>query len=493
MEFEYDVIISHSKPDNLRDGDKKGWVDNLKYFLNIFLGQLLDRDPKIITSDDITSGNLSSVAPGEIYPKAAALVTIVSEDFCDSENCHQELRSFISAAEGNAGLFYAENSRIFKVAKTNVKEAQQPATLHGLFSYDFYDFDEATQEVALLQIFNSESDRMFWLRLIDLAYDIYKLLRLFESDGKAQNIKTSSRTIFLAEVSSDQRRHRDIIKRELERHGHKVVPDKPLPKEPAALEDRMIELLSNSDMSIHILGENYGEILQNSEVSIVEEQNKIAAVYSERFETSKDSFPRVIWISPDLKLFNEKQQIFLEELKQDKNALTGAEIVQTPLEFLKTIAQNKLMQLDYEEFLKTQKKSAKKGNKSIYLVAESKFSDEVKKIQSYIESKGFGVSKIDYDEASSTIISSHRRNLADCDAALIYYGEDNQQWIKMKLIDLVKAPGFGRKKPMLAKGVLSSVKDSTVGVNVKVNDLTIIETPGSFSAESVDTFLDKIK
>lgn len=488
MEFEYDIIISNSKIDNLGENGRKGWVDNLQYFLEVFLRQLLDREPRIINA-----ANLNSADSLKAFSSSAAFVPIISDDYCDSENCHSDLRKFVNAAEQGLGLYVSETSRIFKIAKSEVSEKKQPSHLQGLFSYEFYDFDESTNEIAHLQIFNSESDRKYWLRLIDLAYDIYKLIDTVSGDNKGQIKSKGSRTIFLAETSSDQRKHRDVIKRELERHGHKVLPEKPLPRDPKLLEDKLIELLSASDMAIHFLGENYGELLEDSTVSIIEQQNIIAANYSERFENSKDSFPRLLWLSPDLKLYNEKQKIFLEDLKQDKQSLIGAEIVQTPLEFLKTIIQNKLVFLDNEDIAKAKNSKASKTKKSIYLVAESKFSADVTKVQSYLESKGYIVLLMDYEQGHQAMISAHRNNLVDCDAALIYYGEDNRQWMKMKLIDLVKAPGFGRKKPMVAKGILSNIMNPTNGIDIKVNELTIIETPGGLNVESVDTLLEKIK
>ncbi len=42
------------------------------------------------------------------------------------------------------------------------------------------------------------------------------------------------------------------------------------------------------------------------------------------------------------------------------------------------------------------------------------------------------------------------------DFALVYQGHVNDQWVKMKLLDLLKAPGFGRRKPILNKGVVVS-------------------------------------
>ena len=47
----------------------------------------------------------------------------------------------------------------------------------------------------------------------------------------------------------------------------------------------------------------------------------------------------------------------------------------------------------------------------------------------------------------------HQENLKRCDAAIIYFGNTSQAWIKTKLQDLMKSPGFGRIKKIQAKAV----------------------------------------
>ena len=40
-----------------------------------------------------------------------------------------------------------------------------------------------------------------------------------------------------------------------------------------------------------------------------------------------------------------------------------------------------------------------------------------------------------------------------CDAVLIYYGNADRSWVDMKLMNLMKAPGYGRENPFTAKTV----------------------------------------
>jgi len=40
-----------------------------------------------------------------------------------------------------------------------------------------------------------------------------------------------------------------------------------------------------------------------------------------------------------------------------------------------------------------------------------------------------------------------------CDAVIIYYGTASEHWVRMKLFDILKAPGWGRREPLRASAV----------------------------------------
>jgi hypothetical protein len=47
----------------------------------------------------------------------------------------------------------------------------------------------------------------------------------------------------------------------------------------------------------------------------------------------------------------------------------------------------------------------------------------------------------------------HHKNLRDCDAALIYFGNGDEPWVRKNLEDLEKAYGYGRETDWLANAV----------------------------------------
>ena len=47
----------------------------------------------------------------------------------------------------------------------------------------------------------------------------------------------------------------------------------------------------------------------------------------------------------------------------------------------------------------------------------------------------------------------HEAAMVLCDAVIIYYGTASEHWVRMKLFDILKAPGWGRREPFRATAV----------------------------------------
>ena len=47
----------------------------------------------------------------------------------------------------------------------------------------------------------------------------------------------------------------------------------------------------------------------------------------------------------------------------------------------------------------------------------------------------------------------HRKNLRECDAALVYFGSGDEPWVRKNLEDLEKAYGYGREHDWVANAV----------------------------------------
>ncbi|HOO10270.1 MAG TPA: hypothetical protein PKW06_10050, partial [Cyclobacteriaceae bacterium] len=69
----------------------------------------------------------------------------------------------------------------------------------------------------------------------------------------------------------------------------------------------------------------------------------------------------------------------------------------------------------------------------------------------------------------------------------------NDQWVRMKALDLLKAPGFGRKKPILGKAIISSDRELPDSDTFKKQNLTLISGDQDKTLQSLKSFLSDIK
>ncbi|WKZ60902.1 MAG: hypothetical protein QY309_05320 [Cyclobacteriaceae bacterium] len=476
MNLEIDVLIIYSDKDNETAGGQSGWVTQFKKFLDLMLTQVLGSKPNIL---------LKSEYDNMVSPKldnAATLVSILSPDFIQSGQCLDNLEAFYQAAEASG----KNHNRVFKVFKNPLSVQEQPPRLRELIGYEMYQLDSETGEVReYTDYFSSEAERQYWMKMVDLAYDIYDtLLQLkgTEAKGEVKNIY-KRKTIYLAETGHDLSVQRNIIKRELQRHGYIVTPTQTLPGNIHDIEKMVKRDLEEASLSIHLIGAAYGEIPDGSDRSIVDLQNRFAAEKSQR--VGKEHFTRLIWISPVLINASERQRSFIDNLKRDTDAQEGAEILQTPLEDFKNIMREELLEADEKKALE------ETGGKSVYLVHDRVDHQEVKPIIEAIEKNGYKVLMPAFEGELLDLRQKHINNLRNFDTAIIYKGKVNDQWVRMKVLDLLKAPGFGRKKPIKGKAVLTSINS---GLNLdafKNQNLRVVQADPRDVADKIKSLLEE--
>ena len=56
-------------------------------------------------------------------------------------------------------------------------------------------------------------------------------------------------------------------------------------------------------------------------------------------------------------------------------------------------------------------------------------------------------------DTAATLMDYHHKNLRECDAALVYFGNGDEPWVRKNLEDLEKAYGYGREQDWSAAAV----------------------------------------
>ena len=474
MANDVDVIITFADKDNetAKKGDA-GWVTQFRKFLDLMLFQVLGYKPNILLKAEMDSVTASTM------DNAAVLVAILTKDFAESGRCLDTVESFYKKT-GSSKI-----SRAFKVLKNPMSMAEQPPRLRDLIGYDMFQLDIETGTMKeYSDFFSQEAEKQYWMKMVDLAYDIHESLLALKEGNKTETKNLFKRkTIYLAETGHDLSVQRNIIKRELQRHGYIVLPNQTLPTISEALESAVKKDLLECSLSIHLVGSAYGEIPDGSDKSVVDAQNRLAAEASLAKRQNGEDFSRLIWISPNLKNASERQRAFIDSIRRDIEAQEGAEILQNPLEDFKNIMREELLDAN-------DKKMEDYNGKAIYLVHDKIDDQAVQPYREAIEKSGFKILSPAFEGDLLDVRKHHIENLRNFDGAIIFKGKVNDQWVRMKVLDLLKAPGFGRKKPIKGKAILTNAMSSTIE-GFKAQNVTLISGEQPKSLESLKTFLQE--
>jgi TIR domain-containing protein/uncharacterized protein DUF4062 len=473
-----EIFISYAHIDNESLAqDQEGWVQLLDKRLRIRLAQLLGepaqlwRDPKLQGNDELTDTLLSKIDDVDL------LVSVLSPRYVKSEWCIRELDEFCRHAVSRGGLKLGGKSRVFKVVKTFIPRQTHPSPVQDLLGYEFYEYDELSGRV---REFDPNGPK-YWDKFEDLAVGITQLI---ESLQKPHKPGQSAATIYLAETTSDLREQRDRIRRELEQHGHEVLPDNELPLQAPAIQDAVREYLKRSRLSVHLIGEFYGIIPEmEMERSIVRLQYELA---SERGDDRE--FSRLIWLPPGLLPKDERQQKFVAGLQNSLSASNGSELLQVKLEDLKTIIQAKLI----PPLKPAADEGDEAGQANIYLICDRQDVDAVAPLQNFLLDQGYEATLPLLDGSETEIVQDHKDNLLLCDAVLIFQGNAGEGWLRMKLRELIKLPGYGRTAPLLGKAVYIGGPESPAKERFRTLEAMVIKSYDEFDPASLKPFLAKI-
>ena len=196
MAHEIDILITFAEKDN--ETAKKsdlGWVTQFKKFLELMLVQVLGSKPRIVLKsefDTATSPNLDN---------AAVLVTVLTKEFVQSGRCLDQVEAFYKATASS------KINRVFKVIKSPLTIVEQPPRLRDMIGYDMYQLDTETGQMKeYLDFFSQEAEKQYWMKMVDLAYDIHEALIILnegEAKGEVRNV-FNRKTLFLAETAQDR-------------------------------------------------------------------------------------------------------------------------------------------------------------------------------------------------------------------------------------------------------------------------------------------------
>ena len=499
MDVNKEILLCYAEADDVPvESGLKGWITNFHKFLSTLLSQI-SRD--VPTIKLVTESNFSGVD----FESSGAVLAVTTPNLAKQKDFTAALNAYGKRKRSSGDLVLGGIASFFKVLKGPYDPDGYFKEYIDLISYDFYLIDPLTGDPQeFTRFFGSDAERSYWMKLVDMAYDINQLLINQQKGLVDEEEFPRDKTVYLASTGVDMVIQRDIIKRELNRHGYKVMPNHSLPKEAKALDRMVREDLTKCRLAIHMVGEDYGYKPKGSELSVVDIQNRIASEHTfqmveyNKKNEKKEPFSRLVWVSPDLKNVTERQKIFIEDLKSDAASLEEAEVLQITLQELKTIVREELVtggRFKSKRDIQGLESSRKEEDKTqiIYLIHDKRDGADIEEMNKYLEAQGYKVVSPSYEGDLVDLRYIHQENLRRCDASIIYFGSSTEDWIKTKLQDLLKAPGFGRIKPLKAKAVY--MKGDREGIDLEQfekNNAMVLGRNGTFSPDQLKPFLTKL-
>lgn len=486
--FEDDLFISYAHIDNqpLAEG-LKGWVETFHERLKIRLEQLTGEPARIWRDRKLQGNDVFAETLVARLSKAAIMVAVISPRYVRSDWCLKELGEFCRSA--GDGLVIEDKSRVFKVVKFHVPFAEHPEQLRGVLGYEFFEYDpERGRAREFSPDVTPARDIRYWEKLDDIAYDVKQMLDTLARPSAQPARKVTAgeaKTVYLSETTSDLSTERGLIKRELQMQGHVVLPDRELPLTGPALRDALGQYMSRSALSIHMLGGNYSVVPEGETRSLVEIQSEVA-------EGCGEGLRRLVWMPAGVEPRDERQRELVNKFRLGLNGHRNIEVLQTSLEELKK---------QIEERVTDRPKptaAAAAGNNgggpaSVYLICDREDLGEVLPLEDYLFHRGFNVFLPAMEGDESSVREDHKANLVECDAALVYYGRGSDVWLRMKQRELQKVAGYGRARPMLAKGIYIAGPPTPAKEHVRDQEAIVVKGFEGFSPDALAPFVERVE
>ena len=454
---DYDIVIACAQIDDRPLPPKnEGWVSQLVRHLKIRLEQLTGAEVKIQVLPMPAGQAPSDQTIFNGLPDVKTLVSVVSPPFTKSEGVQKGVEHFWSDTRQSGEFRIADRPRLFKVVKSPVSPDEIPSPLVQLFeqlmAFEFFEEDIDTGRVREFdESFGDLAQQRYHEKIYDLAVEISAVLKqqeLASSESRTEVAASDGLRIFLADTTSDIQGEHERLKRELQAQGHDVQPQRPLPLVADQIESEVKDCLEGCDLAIHMIGDRYGLVPEDSEVSLAALQNSVAAQVSQ-----KEGVNRIIWMPRGQQARDQRQTDFLQQLREDNEAQTGADVIEDTLENLKQHLEEYCRRVQKQRLTGQQEASSTTEIPRLYLICDREDEEAVEPIEDWFFEQGVEVSLPAFEGHEQEISGIHWQNLTDCDAVLVYYGQAGKSWVDIKLRELIKAVGYREGREIAVRGV----------------------------------------
>jgi len=509
MNFEQNLFISYAHIDDqpLTPGEK-GWITRFHATLKKILDMRLGREAKIWRDEKLQGNDVFSNEIVAQFNHSAALLSVITPRYLNSEWCTREAREFChSAAEQSGGLVVGNKSRVFKVIKTPVDAEESealPAHMKDLLGFEFFTYEDGAP-LELDPNYGPEFNQRYLKKVALLAQDIAQLLKTQQAEGnrdKSNDRHVSSESpapskpaVYLAECSYDRKQARELLEGELKRLGYQVLPDKRLPQDEAEYVAAVENLLARCALSVHLVGEKYGTVPDgptDKSASILQNELAVARCRS-------GGFQRLIWLPQGTRSEQAPQQAFIEALHQDALAQFGADLIAGDIEELRAAIHDTLRKIEQPESKRPEGDSARArpatagSSKMIYLINDVKDRKATVPVRKLCRQLGFEVAVPAFEGDASEVRKANQQQLASCDGVVLFYGAGDEAWKRSIDTELKKMAGYRGGKPLPPVSTyLAEPRTADKEDLIDMEELGLIDGLDGFAEAAMTKFLQDL-
>ena len=486
-----EIFISYAHADNeILPGQTQGWVSIFDDALRALLKGKISPEVKIWRDIELGKNDFVTDTLLDQVSSIAVMVSILSPRYLDSEWCLRELNHFCQAAEQkNFSLKVAKKSRIIKVQKYPLHK-DPPEVFADLDGFEFYEIDRTNRPTEYRLEFGPDSSVKFYLKVNGLADEIRSVIEAIRDAGNAETLNDASvqRTpVYLAETTSDLEAARSNIKSDLVQRNYKVLPDRSPSYKASDFKEQVEADLEQCKLSIHLVGEEYGFCPDGENRSIIELQHDMAI---ERNQHDAD-FTRIIWM-PEFGTGATR----LEDIRRRRLAdritstlFSNTELLQTSLEDLKTVIQDKLNPPTKSAALLNREREVP----LVFVICDRVDLDGGRKLDDSLYGLGYDVALPSMDGNETQVHEDFQKKLLLSDAVIIYRDQAPDFWVQTKLRELQKIRSQRGPNPFLVEAVYIGGQKTEEKERFRTRQALLIKNYGNISSSSLKPFLDLIE
>ncbi|MCP4264462.1 MAG: toll/interleukin-1 receptor domain-containing protein [Candidatus Brocadiaceae bacterium] len=471
--YKNDIFISYAHVDNQPlPSVEEGWVTTFVKGLTTLLNQKLGRDDAYKLWIDHELSRHVKITPQimDTLRDTAVIIVILSPGYVESEWCQKEKDTFLKLIRERV----SSGSRVFIVEHDIVDESHRPEQFRELLGYRFWVKDREGKPPRLLGLPKPDpTDQRYYDLLNDISSDLKKELQrlkeLEKSSGKIKKVSDKTTAVFLAEVTDDLEPQRDNVKRYLDQHNVRILPETLYPREPSEFQEALKNDIAKSVLFVQLLSGIEGKRPPGLSTSYTLLQYDQAV---------QSKLPILQWRSRDLdisKVLNTEYQTFL---RTEAIMAIGIE------EFKRTIVER--------AFFKPP--SAQKKSTHTFMFVNTGANDRLiaDNICQFLDHQDAEYVLPLVEGRPKDIREDLERNLLECDGVIIVYGNITVTWVREQLRQCRKILAK-RERPLKALAVYEGPPEKKVPLDLKLQNMCILDCRKGLKENELVSFFESLK